>query len=159
MDDQFAFIDSTYTVSAVILFFVFRMQRNNSFSSYGTNFSGMHSFLIHRLPFSISSFSHLPSTGFITLCPGVCLPSFAVRNLCLLITAFIPAASILVTGLCLFTQPTMQCSPSLGHNQSGRFFLFLFFTQLVNVGKLHFRQHWYISVLNSCWPAVFNMLA
>ncbi len=99
--------------------------------NHGLKFSDTHSFRIHCFPFSISSFSHRFNVGF-TFASGFTRPGLRTLGL------IAPAVAILAAGLCLFTQPTMQCSPLLGHTHSGGFPLSA--THVVYAGKLHFEQ-------------------
>ena len=112
----------------------------------------MHSFLTHRLPFSVSSFSHLPKLGTFSSRSGAtpCLSGLG---------AGLRLLSVSNPGLFLFTQPTMQCSPSLGHTQSAKFSFFRLTTHSVNAGKSHRKQHSYIGGINSCLSESFTMLA
>ena len=74
---------------------------------YGLKFRVMHNFLTQGLPSSLSSFSQELNRGFGR-------PSLSGIG-----AGFRPVVTIVPPGLCLFTHPTIQCSPSLGHAQSG----------------------------------------
>lgn len=115
-----------------------------SFSSYGLKSRVTHNFLTHFWPFSVTSFSHLFSTGLtglIWVVEDVSGRSFIFGLTTLGLMGFNhPALLLVLSGWCLFTQPTMQCRPSLGHFQPGTLLPWLSATHEVNFGKLHFEQ-------------------